>query len=58
MEQHADYMQNYYDNQAYNLDATTEDIEPYNELDDSSSCDESDDLEVTSDSSDEDTGIN
>jgi hypothetical protein len=54
MEQHPDYMQNYYDNVAYNLDVVTEDILPYAELEDSSSSDESeDDLEVTSDSSDE-----
>ena len=59
IEQHPDYMQNYYDNVAYNLDEVTEDIIPYAELEDSSSSDESDDdLEVTSDSSDEDTGLN
>ena len=53
MEQHPDYMQNYYDNVAYNLDVVTEDITPYAELEDSSSSDSDDDLEVTSDSSDE-----
>ena len=48
MEQHPDYMQNYYDNVAYNLDEMTEDIIPYAELD--IVLDESDDdLEVTSD---------
>jgi len=56
MEQHPDYMQNYYDNVAYNLDEMTEDIIPYVELEDSASSDESDDdLEVTSDSSDEES---
>ena len=56
MEEHPDYMQNYYDNVAYNLDEVTEDIIPYVEQDDSSSSDESDDdLEVTSDSSDEES---
>ena len=53
MEQHPDYMKNYYDNVAYNLDVVTEDILPYAELEDSSSSDSDDDLEVTSDSSDE-----
>ena len=39
-----------------NLDEMTEDIIPYFELEDSSSSDESDDdLEVTSDSSDEES---
>lgn len=52
MEQHPDYMQNYYDNIVYNLDVATEDIEPYIELEGSSSSDSDDDLEVTSDSSD------
>ena len=52
MEQHPDYMQNYYDNVVYNLDVVTDDIEPYIELEGSSSSDSDDDLEVTSDSSD------
>ena len=57
MEQHPDYMRNYYDNQAYNLDEVTEDIIPYVELEDSSSDESDDDLEVTSDSSDEESYI-
>lgn len=54
MEQHPDYMQNYYDDVAYNMDDNIVDIEPYIELEDSSSSDSDDDLELTSDSSDED----
>lgn len=65
MEQNPDYMQSYYDDVAYNLDDNIVDIldnivniEPYIELEGSSSDDESDDesdddLEITSDSSDE-----
>ena len=56
MEQHPGYMQSYYDDVVYNLDDNIVDnivnIEPYIELEDSD--DESDDdLEITSDSSDE-----
>jgi len=54
MEQHPDYMQNYYDDVAYNMDDNIVDIEPYIELEGSSSSDSDDDLELTSDSSDED----
>ena len=54
MEQHPDYMQSYYDDVVYNLDVVTEnilDIEPYIELEDLSSVNESDD-----DSNDESDG--
>lgn len=63
MEQNPDYMQSYYDDVAYNLDDNIVNIEPYIELEDSPSVNESgdesddesdDDLEFTSDSSDED----